>query len=84
MPNNPFAIDLGFAISAERAVQIETVSGKIYNCRGVKEVNEAENWVTLWKPQTFRDHTTSERVVLSLISSVSVLNVEYPNPDKTA
>jgi hypothetical protein len=81
MSTNPFAVDLGFAISAERAVRIETVSGKIYECRGVKEVNEAENWVTLWNPQTFGDATTTERLVLSLISSVSVLDVEYPNPE---
>jgi hypothetical protein len=82
--SSAFATDLEFAITAERAVSIETVHGKVYPCKGVKEVNEAENWVTLWNPQTFGDSTTHERLTLSLISAISVLDVHYPNPSATS
>ena len=74
---NPFVTDLLYAKQIRKAVEISMLNHDWYPMTGVKELNEAENWVALWKPQTFGDSTTFRRIPLALISSVSVTDIDY-------
>lgn len=68
--------DLKFAQSAGVMVEVDILGGGKLNT-GVHEVNEAEGFVSLYAPETFRDNTTTRKVPLDVLASVTVTDVEW-------
>jgi hypothetical protein len=79
---NPYVTDLLYAKTIRKAADVEMLNGRRYPVAGVKDVNEAENWVALYNPQVFGDNKTFRRIPLDLVSGVTVTNIDYDMGDE--
>ena len=71
---NPFITDLRFAQAAGVRVDMKLVTGDKF-LQGVREVNGAENFVTINDPKMLGGDLTTRRVPLDLIASLAVTEV---------
>jgi hypothetical protein len=68
--------DLKYAQAAGVCAEVRLLTGETL-LTGVHEVNEGSGFVSLHAPMTFEDNTTTRKVGLDLIASVSVTDVEW-------
>ena len=68
--------DLEYARAAGVAAEIALLNGETV-LTGVHEVNPQGGFVSLYNPQTFEDHTTTRKIGLDLIASVSVTDITW-------
>jgi hypothetical protein len=73
-----FVNDLRYAQTTEVAVRIRLLSGQEL-LKGVHEVNEEDGFVSLYDPQTLGDTTTTRKIPLDLIESLTVTDVIWRN-----
>ena len=74
MNRHPFITDLLFAMQADLAVNITLNSG-LTILSGVLEIDQEFGIVTLPDPQTFGDTTTTRKVYIGQIASLSVTDI---------
>jgi hypothetical protein len=70
------ADDLRYAQTVGVAVRLNLFNGQELLV-GVHEVNEVEGFVSLYDPQGFGDSTTTRKVGLEDITSVTVTDIEW-------
>jgi hypothetical protein len=68
--------DLRYAQTVQLAVDISLVNGEKF-FTGVHDVDEEQGFVAFYNPQTFGDSTTTRKVALDLVASVTVTNIDY-------
>ncbi len=73
---NPWITDLRYAQTTQRAVEVTLLTGEKF-LAGVRAVSEEDGFVTLHRPQTMQDETTTQRVALDLIGALTVTDIEW-------
>lgn len=73
---NAFLNDLRYAQTTRVAVEVHLISGERL-LKGVHDVNEEEGFVSLYDPQHLGDDTTTRKIALDLIGSVTVTDVRW-------
>lgn len=71
-----FINDFKYAQTTGVAVEVHLLNGEKL-LKGVHDVNEEEGFVSLYDPQVFGDNTTTRKVPLDLIASVTITDVQW-------
>ncbi len=71
-----FANDLRYAQTTGVAVEVHLLNGERL-LSGVHEVNGEEGFVSLYAPTTYGDDTTTRKVPLDLLASVTVTDIQW-------
>jgi hypothetical protein len=69
--------DLRFAEQSGLCVEVTLTNGQQYGPTGVQSVDEENGWAILYQPQYMGDETTTVRIWLPDITSVTVTDVRW-------
>ncbi len=71
-----FLDDLRYARTVGRAVDVHLVTGETIHLTTLRDVDEARGVVNLLDSQHYGDNTTTRKVALDVIASVTVTDVQ--------